>query len=45
MGPPMRPIPRVVLQRQLARLKEHGFDHMYLGPEPEFFYFKDEKTR
>ncbi len=34
--------PRVVLQRQLARLNERGFKYMYLGPEPEFFYFKDE---
>ena len=35
--------PRVVLQRQLARLNERGFQHMYLGPEPEFFYFNGEK--
>lgn len=36
--------PRVVLQRQLARLNERGFKYMHLGPEPEFFYFKDEKN-
>ena len=36
--------PRVVLQRQLARLNDRGFKHMHLGPEPEFFYFKDEKS-
>ena len=35
--------PRLVLQRQLARLQDHGLEHMYLGPEPEFFYFKSEK--
>ncbi len=35
--------PRLVLQRQLTRLQERGFDQMYLGPEPEFFYFKSEK--
>ncbi|MFH1764339.1 MAG: glutamine synthetase family protein [Gemmatimonadota bacterium] len=36
--------PRVVLQRQLAELNKRGFQHMYVGPEPEFFYFKDEKS-
>lgn len=35
--------PRVILERQLARLDEFGFTNMYLGPEPEFFYFKSEK--
>jgi glutamine synthetase len=34
--------PRVVLQRQLARLKTHGYSDMNIGPEAEFFYFKDE---
>jgi glutamine synthetase len=43
-GSPYAAHPRVVLQRQLARLEDHGFAHMYLGPEPEFFYFKDEKN-
>ncbi len=43
-GSPYTSHPRVVLQRQLARLRDHGFGHMYLGPEPEFFYFKDEKA-
>ncbi len=42
-GNPYASHPRVVLQRQLARLKDRGFEHMYLGPEPEFFYFKEEK--
>ena len=42
-GTPYASHPRVVLQRQLARLNERGFQHMYLGPEPEFFYFKAEK--
>lgn len=36
--------PRVVLKRQLDRLEEKGFKYMHLGPEPEFFYFKNEKT-
>ena len=42
-GTPYASYPRVVLERQLDRLKDHGFAHMYLGPEPEFFYFKDDK--
>ncbi len=42
-GSPYASYPRIVLQRQLGRLKERGFAHMHLGPEPEFFYFKDEK--
>ena len=33
--------PRVVLKRNLARLEDHGFSHMAIGPEAEFFYFKD----
>ena len=41
-GTPYEAHPRVVLQRQLARLPERGFEHMYLGPEPEFFYFKSQ---
>ena len=43
-GSPYASHPRVVLQRQLDRLTERGFKHMHLGPEPEFFYFKDEKN-
>jgi len=40
-GSPYASHPRVVLRRQLDRLEERGFQHMHLGPEPEFFYFKD----
>ena len=40
-GTPYAADPRVVLQRNLARLKDHGFSHMNIGPEAEFFYFKD----
>lgn len=32
--------PRYVLKRQLERAKKMGFDHFYVGPELEFFYFK-----
>jgi glutamine synthetase len=42
-GSPYEAHPRVILQRQLARLDGYGFTNMYLGPEPEFFYFKSEK--
>ena len=34
--------PRQILKRQLARLDEHGFSHMNIGPEAEYFYFRDE---
>lgn len=32
--------PRYVLKRALARMQKMGFDHYYIGPELEFFYFK-----
>ncbi|MBD3271405.1 MAG: glutamine synthetase, partial [Elusimicrobia bacterium] len=34
--------PRFVLKRALERAKTMGFDHFYLGPELEFFYFKND---
>ncbi|MBN1405984.1 MAG: glutamine synthetase [Candidatus Omnitrophica bacterium] len=34
--------PRYVLKRALKRAKDMGFDHFYLGPELEFFYFKSD---
>ena len=36
--------PRHVLRRALARATEMGFDHFYVGPELEYFYFKDSKS-
>lgn len=33
--------PRYVLKRALERMKKMGFDHYYLGPELEYFYFKN----
>ncbi len=36
--------PRAVLMRQLDRLQAHGFSHMNIGPEAEFFYFRSEKA-
>lgn len=32
--------PRHVLRKNLERMKEMGFDHFYVGPELEFYYFK-----
>lgn len=34
--------PRYVLKRALERMKNMGFDHCYLGPELEYFYFKND---
>ena len=36
-GAPYAGDPRVILKRELARLEEHGFSHMNIGPEAEFF--------
>ena len=33
--------PRYVLKRNLDRAKKMGFDHFYVGPELEFFYFRN----
>jgi glutamine synthetase len=35
--------PRYVLKRALKKMKKMGFDHFYVGPELEYFYFKDSK--
>lgn len=43
-GSPYASDPRVVLKRQLTRLKEHGYGAMNIGPEAEFFYFKGETS-
>jgi glutamine synthetase len=39
-GEPYEGDPRYVLRRALARAQEMGFDHFYLGPELEYFYFR-----
>ena len=39
-GEPYEGDPRYVMRRALARAQEMGFDHFYLGPELEFFYFR-----
>jgi len=36
--------PRYVLRRTLERMREMGFDHYYVGPEIEYFYFKNDQV-
>src|SRR4051794_6470012 len=36
--------PRHVLRRAEERAQSMGFDHFYVGPELEYFYFKDAKS-
>ena len=40
-GSPYAGDPRNILRRQLERLEAHGFSHMNIGPEAEYFYFRD----
>ena len=35
--------PRYILKRNLAEMKKTGFDQFMVGPELEYFYFKDDK--
>jgi glutamine synthetase len=43
-GSPYASDPRRVLMRQLDRLDDLGYSAMNIGPEPEFFYFKDSQN-
>jgi glutamine synthetase len=43
-GEPYEGDPRFVMRRALARAREMGFDHYYLGPELEFFLFKSDES-
>ena len=36
--------PRHVLRRAVQRAQGMGFDHFYVGPELEYFYFRDSKS-
>src|ERR1700739_3716621 len=36
--------PRHVMRRALERAQSMGFDHFYVGPELEYFYFRDSKS-
>lgn len=40
-GTPYASDPRVILQAQLDRLSGHGLSNMYIGPEAEFYYFRE----
>ncbi|MHB1391355.1 MAG: glutamine synthetase family protein [Thermoleophilia bacterium] len=40
-GTPYEGDPRYILRRAIKRAEDMGFDHFYVGPELEFFYFKD----
>lgn len=40
-GAPYVGDPRYVLKRALQKAEDMGFDHFYVGPELEYFYFKD----
>lgn len=42
-GTPYKGDPRNVLKRALEKARAMGFDHFYLGPELEYFYFKSDK--
>lgn len=42
-GKPYEGDPRYVLKRNIEKMKEMGFTHFYLGPELEFFYFKNDQ--
>src|SRR3954469_10580312 len=42
-GRPDQGDPRHVLRRAEERMKAMGFDHFMVGPELEYFYFKDAK--
>lgn len=39
-GKPYEGDPRYILKRALKKMDEMGFDHFYVGPELEYFYFK-----
>src|ERR1700742_582179 len=36
--------PRHVLRRAVQRAERMGFDHFYVGPELEYFYFRDSRS-
>lgn len=36
--------PRYILKRNLSEMKKAGFDQFMVGPELEYFYFKDDKS-
>ena len=43
-GEPYEGDPRQILRRAVERAKAMGYDHYYLGPELEYFYFRDAES-
>lgn len=43
-GTPYQGDPRYVLKKALEEMKKHGFTHFYLGPELEYFYFRNDRS-
>ena len=43
-GKPFHSDPRLVLKRALAKAAKLGYDHFYVGPELEFFYFPNDRN-
>lgn len=43
-GKPYEGDPRYILKKALVRAKKMGFDHFYVGPELEYFYFKNDSS-
>lgn len=39
-GKPYEGDPRYILRRALAKMEKMGYNHFYVGPELEYFYFK-----
>ena len=39
-GKPYEGDPRYILRRALSKMDKMGYDHFYVGPELEYFYFK-----
>lgn len=42
-GTPYQGDPRYALKRALEKMKKMGFTNFYVGPELEYFYFKDDR--
>lgn len=43
-GEPYEGDPRYVLKKALKRAEDMGFDHFYIGPELEYFYFNSSEA-
>ncbi|MGH2860068.1 MAG: glutamine synthetase beta-grasp domain-containing protein, partial [Solirubrobacteraceae bacterium] len=43
-GTPYEGDPRHILRRAVQRANDMGFDHFFVGPELEYFYFRDSRS-